>query len=177
VTLEGDFYADDEPSPLTNPHRSAFNPGIYLPRIPGLPQWDLHIEAPSTRTLGADSGGVFFYSNTVYRDANTNQGNLLGSWVGRDGRGLLVRTSHWFSAQTRLDLQYRQNRIGSAFLSGGGTQDDASVMQSLQISPTLNIQGMVQIERFEIPVIGATRHNVTASLQMTYVPRASHVPK
>ena len=40
VTLYADLYADDEPNPLASPRRSAIGPGIYFPRIPGLPHWD-----------------------------------------------------------------------------------------------------------------------------------------
>lgn len=170
VTLYSDFYADDEPSPLTNFHRSAFDPGIYLARLPGLPRWDLRVEAPSTRAFGADEGGEFFYWNVVYHDANTNQGNLLGSWVGRDGRGLFVLLSHWTSSRSRLSFQYRQNRVGPAFLLGGGTQDDWSVIQSAQVGPGLNIQGMAQFERYQFPLQDGRRQDVTLSLQILYTP-------
>jgi hypothetical protein len=171
VTLYGDFYADDEPSPLTNFSRSAFSPGVYLPRVPGLPRWDFRVEAPSTRTVDKDRGGEFFYWNTVFRDANTNQGNLLGSWVGRDGRGLLVVLSHWTTARSRLSFEYRQNRIGAAFLPGGGTVDEGSVTQSLQLGPALNIRGTVQFERCDIPILGSRRSDVLASVQMVYAPK------
>jgi hypothetical protein len=170
VTLYSDFYADDEPSPLTNFHRSAFSPGIYFSRLPWLPRWDLRVEAPSTRAFGADDGGEFFYWNLVYRDANTNQGNLLGSWVGRDGRGLFVALSHWTSSRSRLSFQYRQNRIGPAFLLGGGTQDDWSVTQSAQVTQELNVQGVVQFERYQIPILDGRQHDLLVSLQMIYTP-------
>ena len=173
VTVYSDFYADDEPSPLSSFHRSAFSPGIYLSRLPGLPRWDLRVEAPSTRAFGTDNGGQFFYWNVVYRDANTNQGNLLGSWVGRDGRGMLITLSHWTSARSRLAFQYRQNRIGPAFLVGGGTQDDWSVTQSAQVTPRLNVQGAVQFERYQIPILGGRQQDVSVSLQMVYTPELS----
>ncbi len=59
VTVYSDFYADDEPSPLTSPRRSAFSPGIYLASLPALPKWDLRIEAPSTRLASSDRGRHF----------------------------------------------------------------------------------------------------------------------
>lgn len=171
ATLYSDFYADDEPSPLTSPRRSAFSPGIYLAALPGLPHWDLRVEAPSTRLTTADRGGFFLYWNSVYNDANTNKGYLLGNWVGRDGRGLFVQSSYWHSPRSRLDFSYRQNRIGPAFLPGGGTQNDASVGGSFRVRPDWTIGVSTQYERYFIPLLGGRHHDFAASLEMTYTPR------
>lgn len=173
VTLYADWYADDEPNPISSFHRSAASPGIYFARLPFLPSWDLRVEAPSTRIFGSDHGGEFFYWNLVYREANTNEGNLLGSWVGRDGRGLWAELSHWTSSRTRLAFAYRQNRIGSAFLPGGGTQEDGSISQTLQVTPQFNVQGMVQFERYDIPIMGPREQDFVASVQMVYTPKAA----
>jgi hypothetical protein len=170
VAVYSDFYADDEPSPLTSPRRSAFNPGIYFARLPGLAHWDLRVEAPSTRLAISDRGGTFFYWNNVYQDANTNRGNLLGSWVGRDGRGLSVQSTYWRSARSKIELAYRQNRIGPAFLPGGGTQDDAQIAETFHTKPAWTIRVSAQWERYHVPVLGAPRHDLAASLELTYTP-------
>ena len=171
VTLYGDFYADDEPSPLASPRRSGFDPGVYVASLPGLRRWDLRVEAPSTRLAGTDQGGTFLYWNNVYQDANTNKGNLLGNWVGRDGRGLSAQTSWWRSARWRLDFGYRQNRIGPAFLPGGGTETSGSAGGSFLARPDWSIDASAQYERYSIPVLGGPRHDVLASVKLTYRPR------
>ena len=171
VTLYSDFYADDEPSPLASPRRSAFNPGIYLPRLPGLSRWDLRVEAPSTRVAGDDQGGFFLYWNNVYNNANTNSGRLLGNWVGRDGRGLFVQTTYWHTPRSRLGFSYRQNRIGSAFLPGGGTQNAGSVTGAWQVKPDWILDSSLQFERYFIPLLGGPRHDLAATIRMTYLPR------
>ena len=170
VTLYSDLYADDEPSPLASPRRSAFSPGIYIARLPGLPKWDLRVEAPSTRLATDDHGGFFLYWNDVYNDANTNKGYLLGNWVGRDGRGLFVQSTYWYSPRTRLEFGFRQNRVGAAFLPGGGTQTDGSLSAQLQVRPDWAISLATQYERYNIPLLGGPRHDVVASLQVTYTP-------
>ena len=170
VTLYGDFYADDEPSPLASPRRSGFSPGIYLATIPGLPRWDLRVEAPSTRLATSDHGGTFLYWNSVYRDANTNRGYLLGSWVGRDGRGLSVLATWWRSARSKVEFGYRQNRIGPALLPGGGTQDDASVAGTFNPSPDFTVRVSTQYERYLIPLLGGIHRDAAASLELTYAP-------
>ena len=138
--------------------------------LPGLPHWDLRVEAPTTRMLASDQGGFFLYWSGVYLTANTNQGNLLGSWVGRDGRGLLAQTSWWRTARSHWDFGYRQNRIGPNFLPGGGTQDDAFVRGSIRLGPAWGLDVSTQYERYFIPVLGGVHHDVAASLEMTYQP-------
>ena len=169
VTLYSDAYADDEPSPLSGPRRSAWAPGIYIAKLPGLPRWDLRVEAPSTRLL-TDHGGFFLYWNGVYNNANTNAGNLLGSWVGRDGRGLLSELTWWRNARHQWQFGYRQNRIGPAFLPGGGTQDDAYIRGSLELNPEWSVAVSTQYERYLIPVLGGLRRDAAVSIEMTYLP-------
>lgn len=168
LTLYSDFYADDEPSPLASPRRSAFSPGIYFASLPGLRNWDLRIEAPSTRLATTDQGGHFLYWNSVYRDANTNRGNVLGTWAGRDGRGLLVKTTWWLTARSQVEFGYRQNRIGPAFLPGGGTQDDGSVRATFLPRPEVAFAVSTQYERYSIPLLGGPRHNVAVAFEMKY---------
>jgi hypothetical protein len=171
ITLYSDFYADDEPSPLTDFKRSAFSPGVYFARLPGLPRWDLRLEVPSTRVGEDDQGGHFLYWNNVYHDANTNQGNLLGSWVGRDGRGLWIQSSCRLGERSRLEFGYRQNRIGPAFLAGGGTQDDGSVAYSFWAKSDVLIKMSAQLERYSLPILGGRRQNAAFAIQTTYSPK------
>ena len=171
VTMYSDFYADDEPSPLASFRRSAFSPGVYFARLPGLPRWDLRVEAPSTRVGKDDQGGHFFYWNSVYHDANTNQGNVLGSWVGRDGRGLWVRSACRLAGGSKLEFGYRQNRIGPAFLAGGGTQNDGSIVYSFPAGSAVRIDVSAQYERYLLPILGGRTHDTTVAVQSTWSPK------
>ena len=170
ATIYCDFYADDEPSPLTSPRRSGFSPGLYLGRLPGLTRWDLRVEVPSTRLPLSDQGGFFLYWNGNYNDSNTNRGNLLGSWVGRDGRGLWVESTYWRSARSGIRLGYRENRIGPAYMPGGGTQSDGWVSATFLLKPQFNLVVSTQYERYWIPVMGGPKQNLTASAQLIYTP-------
>lgn len=174
VTLYADSYSDDDPSPIDAPRRAAWNPGIYLARLPWLPHMDLRVEAVSTQGLATDFGGRHFFLNNQYLDSNTNKGFLLGNAVGRDGRAIEGRTSYWFSSKTRVEAGYRQNKTSSEFLPGGGTITDGFLNTSFAITPQWSAQIFTQYERFLIPsYMEGSQHNTSGWLQITWNPKIS----
>lgn len=171
VTLYADAYSDDDPSPMAAPRRAAWNPGIYLARLPWLPHMDLRVEAASSQGLIKDFGNTHFFINNQYLDGNTNKGFLLGNAVGRDARAIEARSGYWFSARTRIEAGYRQNKIGTLFLPGGGTVTDGFVNGSYAIGRHLQAQTFVQYERFLIPsYLPGSRHNTSAWFELTWTP-------
>ena len=170
LTLYSDSYCDDDPSPLAAPRRAAINPGIYLTHVPGVPKLDFRVEAPSTMPLEGDMGGNFIYYNDQYRSGNTNYGYLLGNSVGRDARAIAGTTSYWLSPRTRIQAGYRHLKAGTDFLAGGATQSDATLTTAVQLGHNWRADATVQYERFWIPLLGGPEHNVSARLQLTWVP-------
>ncbi|WP_321475640.1 capsule assembly Wzi family protein [uncultured Paludibaculum sp.] len=170
VTLYSDSYSDDDPSPLAAPRRAAISPGILLTRVPRLPNLSLRAEATSTAPLSGDYGGTFIYFNNQYHSGNTNYGNLLGSWVGRDGRALQGWATYWFSARSKVEAGYRQTKTGTRFLPGGGTQTAATLKGSYAWSNHLYFDLMLQYERFFVPVLGGPQRNLSGWLQLTWEP-------
>ncbi|HTU48626.1 MAG TPA: capsule assembly Wzi family protein [Bryobacteraceae bacterium] len=171
VTIYSDSLADDEPNPLDSPRRSAWAPGIYFTKLPGLRRMDLRFETYSTWLYRGDEGGAFFYWNNQYRDAYTNNGFLLGSWVGRDARAYEASSTYWWSAQNKLVLSFRQTKTGSNFVPGGGTQSDVSVSGQWQLRPDLAASPFVQFERYFIPILGGPKQDVSFGLQITFAPK------
>jgi Capsule assembly protein Wzi len=171
VTIYSDSLADDEPNPLDSPRRSAWAPGIYFTQLPGSRRMDLRFETYSTWLYRGDEGGLFFYWNNQYRDAYTNDGYLLGSWVGRDARAYEASSTYWWSAQNKLVLSFRQTKTGSNFLPGGGTQSDVSVSGQWQLRPDIAASPFVQFERYFIPILGGPKQDVSFGLQITFSPK------
>jgi hypothetical protein len=172
LQVYSEFYSDDDPSPLASPRRSAMNPGIYLTHFPGIPKLDFRIEAASTQLLGVDHGGTFLYFSTEYHDSNLNKGFLFGNPTGRDGRSYLGWSTYHFSATTDLQLAYRDTKISSLFLPGGGTQSDASARFRWEASRKLDVNAFVQYERWLIPSLQpAAQQNVTGRLELTFHPK------
>jgi hypothetical protein len=172
VTLYADFLVDDDPSPLAAPRRAAFNPSIFLSHIPGLPKLDLRVEAVNTDTsTGRSVGGKFFYWNSAYRDSHTNAGNIMGSWIGREGRGLQVSSTYWLSPRNTILVGYREARIDGDFVPGGGVIHDIWLRSELTLRPDLIVNGSLQVERWNLPLLAPhVQSNVTASVQVTYRP-------
>lgn len=171
LTVYSDSLADDEPNPLDAPRRSAWGPGIYVAQIPGLRRADFRFETYSTLLYRGDAGGGFFYWNDQYRDAYTNDGFLLGSWVGRDARAYEGSVSYWRTSQNKLSFSFRQIKTGGNFLPGGGTQTDVTVSGQWRLRPGWQATASVQYERYFIPVLGPPHTDVSGNLQFTFYPK------
>jgi hypothetical protein len=171
LTIYSDSLADDEPNPLASPRRSAWAPGLYLTELPGLRRMDLRFETYSTWLYRGDPGGMFFYWNDQYRDAYTNDGNLFGSWVGRDARAYVVSSTYWWSAKNKITATYRQTKTGNQFLPGGGTQTDVSMNAQWEFPANLLVAAFVQYERYFVPVLGGPKRDVVAGFGFTYYPK------
>jgi hypothetical protein len=171
LTIYSDSLADDEPNPLDSPRRSAWGPGLYITQLPRLRNLDLRFETYSTWLYRKDEGGLFIYWNDQYRDAYTNSGYLLGSWVGRDARAYTASSTYWWSAQNKVTASLRQTKTGSNFVPGGGTQTDVSLTVQRQLRPELLGTAFVQFERYYLPILGGPRKDVAAGLQLTFYPK------
>jgi hypothetical protein len=174
VTLYADAYSDDDPNPISAPRRAVWNPGIYFARLPFLPHMDLRVEAVSSQGLATDFGGQHYFMNNQYIDSNTQKGFLLGNAIGRDGRAIEGRTGYWFSARTRIEGGYRQNKISQVFLPGGGTITDGFLNGFYAINRHWSAQLFTQYERFLIPsYMPGSQHNTSGWLQITWNPELS----
>jgi hypothetical protein len=173
LTLYGDSLADDDPSPLAAPRRAAMNPGIYVSHLPGIPKLDFRAEAAYTDVpAGGSVGGKFFYYNTNYHDSHTNDGNIMGSWVGREGRGLQLWSTYWLTAHDTIRLGYRGGKIPSDFVPGGGRLDDVSLRSDFTVRQGVEVSAWIQLERWDFPLLRSSIvSNTTASVQITYRPK------
>jgi Capsule assembly protein Wzi/PAP2 superfamily len=173
VTFYGDAFADDQISPIAYWDRSAIRGGLYLSHVPGIPKLDLRTEGVYTDLPagGALSHG-FFYFNDRYLNGYTSNGQLLGSWIGRQGQGAQGWANYWFSARNRLQFNYRHQKVSHEFIPGGGTSTDAGVRIDYWLRPNLGLSTWVQYERWLFPVIQPnSAHNVTATVEVQFQPQ------
>jgi membrane-associated phospholipid phosphatase len=169
LTIYADGMANDEPNPIAYPVQSAWNPGLYIPQFPKLRNLDLRVEGIYTNIPNYPGVGPYYF-NQHYADGYRSYGEVLGSWIGRQGDGIQAWSTYWFSAQNKIQLSYRRQYNDPIFLGGGGLNDVAATVDWL-IKPQIQISPMVQYERFDFPLVSPTpRTNVAAGLQVTFWP-------
>src|SRR5882762_4268005 len=175
LTLYGEGYTDDEFSPIAYVDVSAWRAGLYLSRFPGVARLDLRAEGVYTDV----AGGVFantkqpgsFYENLTWRSGYTNNGDLIGSWVGRGGQGAQAWSNYWFSPRNRLQFNFRHQKVSQEFIPGGGTLTDFGVRGDYWVRSNLSLSAWVRHERWLFPVIQPNVfRNVTATVQILFQP-------
>ena len=175
MVLYNDGMADDETSPLAYPQDSLMNPGIYLPQIPRIPKLDFRAEmAWSDPPALSNRGGKYVYYNGAYHDSYTNDGHLLGSWVGREGRGLQLWSTYWLSPRNSVQVGYRKAHVDRDFIPAGGNIQDFSVRTTFRLGPEMEIRTFLQYERWNFPVLSPfAGPNTVASVEFIYHPKWS----
>ncbi len=173
VTFYGDAFAEDQDSPIAYWDRSAIRGGLYFSHLPKLQRLDLRVEGVYTDIPagGALSHG-FFYSNFRFKEGYTNQGQLLGSWIGREGQGAQAWANYWFGARNRLQVNFRHQKVSQQFVPGGGTLTDVGVQGDYWPCQILGLRASVQYERWLFPVIQpGPQRDVSASLGIQIQPQ------
>jgi membrane-associated phospholipid phosphatase len=170
LTVYNDSLVVDEFSPIGS-SRPTVNPGIYMPQVPKLPKLELRAEGlkePLTREFGP---GFVYYGLRRFRSGYTNNGNLLGNWIGRAGRGGQGWLTYSFSPHTRLQCGYRLQEVSHNFLEGGRLAD-YSVSGNFLLSRSVALSGLVQYEQWNFPVLSQSKQaNLTTSFQLTFYPK------
>jgi hypothetical protein len=177
VVLYGDAYAEDTITPIIDPARNPWHPGLYITRIPGIHNLDFHIEGVSTEEAGffnnQGNHGIFNYWNFQYQDGNTVNGNLIGNTVGRDGRAIRSWFTYWISPQNTLQFVYKHNTVSTDFIPGGGAWQDYGLRSEMHFRGGAYVKGEVQYEnisRYPLLFNGRQR-NITAILEVGFAPR------
>jgi membrane-associated phospholipid phosphatase len=173
LTFYGEALSEDQPSPIPYMRQSIFEGGLYFAKIPSLPKVDLRLEGGSSSAVNyAVEPPGYFYWNLQYVNGYTNDGQFIGSWLGRAAQGEAVRTNYWLSAKSKVGLEVRHRKVDQIFLPQGGTQNDIAVNADFFTAMGLRFSGNVQYERWLMPLL-ATSHqsNVAASFQLSFWPK------
>ena len=172
LTLYGEGFSEDEVSPLNTPGKSVWQGGLYAAKLPKLLRMDLRVEGGSTSPVDFSSCTGCFYHNFQYVNGYTNDGLLMGTWIGRATQGEALWSNYWFSATKKLGIELRHRKVDRQYLPQGGTQNDAAVTTDILTKSGFRFSGMLQYERWQIPLLATNqRSNVTASLQFSFWPR------
>jgi len=172
VTIYTDSLVHDDVSPIAAPQRAGFAPGIYFAAIPGVPKLDFRAEAVYTDPPTVSSmGGRFLYWEVVYHDVYLNDRDLMGYWIGREGKGYQAWSTYHFSPWSSLQFAVRNAKISDDFIPQGSTQWDWSVSGILRVRKDLEVRPLLQYETWLVPVLAPNRQrDFTSSIELTWWP-------
>ena len=174
LVLYADGLANDEPSPISYARQSAWNPGIYLPKLPLLPKLDLRVEGLYTN-IPNYPGLAPYYNNLHYAMGYRTYNQIIGSWVGREGSAVQAWSTYWFSAQNKVQFGYRRQWNDPSFEQGGGLTDVSANVDWL-FRKEIQLSTLAQYERWNFPELqswaGGTmpQNNFTLAVGITFWP-------
>jgi membrane-associated phospholipid phosphatase len=164
VSLYTDSLVGDEVSPLGST-RPMLNPGLYFPQLPKLPKLELRFEGfKAEPRLGT------MYIDRRYRSGYTNDGNLIGSWIGRQALGGEAWAKYSFTARSSLQFAYRHQEVDT-YLAGGGHLNDFSASTECKLGAQLALTAKAQYEDWDFPVLAASKQsNLSATVRLSFFP-------
>jgi hypothetical protein len=169
LTFYFDSLVTDEFSPIGST-RANVNPGIFMPRIPKVPKLELRAEGFNVSRTNEFSPGFVYADNRRFLGGYTNNGVLMGSWIGRAGRGGQGWLTYWLSPRNKIQLGYRLQGVSPDFIQGGRLVD-YSAESEFMLGRNLSVSGFVQYEQWRFPILNPARQSdVTAAMQLTFYP-------
>jgi Capsule assembly protein Wzi len=174
VSFYGEALTYDQFSPIAYMDRSAWRAGLFFSHLPMLPKLDFRVEGAYTDIPGGRGaiGPGSFYANGTWRSGYTNNGNLIGDWVGRGGQGAQAWTNYWFNARNRLQFNFRHQKVSQQLMPGGGTLTDVGIRGDYWLRPQLSFSISVQYEKWLFPIIQPNAStNVSASVEILFQPQ------
>jgi len=173
LTFYGEAFSKDELSPILYIRKSVAQGGLYFAKLPKVPRLDLRLEGGYTSPVQGGFCTSCFYTDAEYPSGYTNDGRLIGDWIGRAAQGELIRTNYWLSPRKKIGLELRHRTIDRQYLPQGGNQNDAAVNADILTGSRFRFTGNLQYERWQIPLLAANRQsNFTASFELGFWPTA-----
>jgi hypothetical protein len=169
LTGYADGFSDDQPFPPSYPTESAWISGFFLRCVPGLPHLTIRAEGLLSPHRDLAFPG-FFYFNIHYLSGYTNNRQLMGSWIGREGDGEQIWTTWNLSPRSSIEASFRGMTVNREFLQGGALRD-FSVAANLQVRPEWHLRLEDQAEWWRFPLLSATpKRNDEFTIQLSYMP-------
>lgn len=166
-----DGFSDDQPFPPLYPTESAWLSGFFLRCVPSLPHLTVRAEGLLSPHRDLTFPG-FFYFNVHYLSGYTNNRQLMGSWIGREGDGEQVWTTWNLSPRSSIEASYRGMTVNREFLEGGALRD-YNVAANLHLSSQWQLRLEDQAEYWRFPLLSTSSQRDNAlTIQLSFTPIA-----
>ncbi len=170
-----DGFSEDQPFPVAYPTESAWLSGFFFRCVPGLSKVTVRAEGLLSPHRNLAFPG-FFYFNVHYLSGYTNNRQLMGSWIGREGDGEQVWTTWNLSPRSSVEVSYRGMTANHEFLQGGAVRD-LSAAATFQVRPEWQLCIEDQAEWWRFPLLAPSPHrNNALTIQLSYRPFAKAKP-
>jgi hypothetical protein len=177
LTLYTDSEVHDDITAPSAPRRGSWRPGLYLSHVPGAPRLDLRVEGVTTDPPTSRSvGGQFMYREAIQKQGYTNQGQMFGDWMGREGKGGQAWVTYHLSGNEWLQVNYRRQKNAKDFIATpttqyGTTLDDVGFQAVKRIGKDFEVNGSFTLEHYKAPIYLPGQQTVTStSIQLTWFP-------
>ncbi len=167
ATIYTDDLSEDDVSPLVNPGRAMYNPGLYLSQLPCLQKFDFRLELATTGQQHEQA-----YSSFFYKPGFSNKGFLMGNAVGRWGKEFDASTTYWHSPRQRVEIGWNEHRVAKELIPNGGAQDSVRFKADWLAQKNMEFSALAQHERWSFQFLANGRQSDNVfSLQITVYPK------
>ena len=193
VTFAADSVVHDDVTPPSAPRRASFRTGLYLSQIPGARKFDFRFEVADTDPITSrSSDGTFAYYETIQRQAYTNNGFIMGDWIGREAKGGQAWLTYHISGKEWIQAEFLNKKNDKDFAPGapnsaalyegvepsGFNQYGGTTQNSLKLSAVkrfhhddVELNAWFQYERWKAPAYLPGQQSDTATaIQLTFFP-------
>jgi len=139
--------------------------------VPGIPKLDVRAEAVSTNPPGDGRRRHFMYFEAIQRQGYTNNGQMLGDWIGREDRGGQGWITYHLSGNEWIQVGIRNQKAAKDFIPGGTTLNDINFQVVKRIGEDFEINGNFAYEHWKAPIYLPGQQTVTTTtIQLTWFP-------
>ncbi len=173
ATLYADSTTHDDVFPISAPRRAGWRPGMYFPRLPFVSKLDFRAEAAYTDYVTSRStGGTGNYVETIQLQGYTNQGFIIGDWIGREAKGGQGWLTYHLSGNEWVSVNYLRKKNAKDFIPGGTTQNIYRVDVVKRLTPDVELKAWFQAERWKAPFYKPGQQGTnTGAFQVTWYPQ------
>jgi hypothetical protein len=116
--------------------------------------------------------GQFNYYEIIQRQGYTNQGFIMGDWIGREAKGGQAWLTYHLSGNEWVQLEYLNKKTPHDFVPLGTTQNEFKATFVKRIGRDVELNAWVQYERWKAPIyLPGPQSDTVGAFQVTWYPQ------
>ncbi len=132
------------------------------------PSYDEPAEKSAGQERAEELNRGFFYFNDRDLDGYTDNGDLTGNWIGRQGQGAQAGTYYWFGACNRLHFNLGHQTVSQQHIQAGGTLMDGGARIDYWVRFNLGLSESAQNRRLFGVIQTNAQRNVPTTVEFQF---------